>query len=95
MDLGTSFKRRMCGRIKRYPHVNLWRRWGFSVQCFSISPMHGMAFLDSSFERIRDCIIRALHFISSSSVCSALSQFHQLASIELSRTERFTLAEYC
>lgn len=67
----------------------------FSVQCFSISPMHGMAFLDSSFERIRDRIIRALHFISSSSVCSALSQFHQLASIELSRTERFTLAEYC
>ena len=67
----------------------------FSVQCFSISPMHGMAFLDSFFQRVRDCIVRALHVIFSSNVCSALAHFHQLASNELSRTERFTLTEYC
>ncbi len=66
----------------------------FYVQCLSISPMHGMAFLDSSGQRVRDRIVGALHRVFLSSACSALSHFHHLAPIELSRNERFTLAGY-
>ena len=45
----------------RYPNVNIWRRWGFYVQCFSMSPMHGMAFLGCSSKRVGNCIVTALH----------------------------------
>ena len=81
--------------IKRYPHVNLRRRWGFGVQCFSISPMHGIAFSIPSFQRTGDRIVRALNMVFSVVVCGALSHLHHLAPIELSRFERFILAGYC
>ena len=96
MDLGTSFKRRMCGRLRDTPVLIYGVAGAFSVQYFSISPMHGMAFLDSSLQRVRDRIVRALHMIFSSSVCSMCTiALASARSNRVSRTERFTLAGYC
>ena len=95
MNLGTSFKRRMCGRLRDTPMLIYGVAGVFGVQCFSISPMHGIAFLISSFQGTGDRIVRALNIVFSLIVCSALSHLHHLAPIELSRSERALLAGYC